>query len=51
MELGKEHLSKEHLKGYMTAAWDFTVPRAKYTLLNDALRFGYAKRELYPEYE
>lgn len=49
MELGKEHIAPERLKGYMTAAWDFTVPQAKYALLNDALRFGYAKKAVYPE--
>jgi len=49
MELGKEHIAPERLIGYMTAAWDFTVPKAKFTLLNDALRFGYAKKEVYPE--
>ena len=50
MELGKRVISPEHLKGYMTAAWQFTIPRAKYALLNDAVCFGYAKREVYPEY-
>jgi len=49
MELGKEHIAPERLFGYMTAPWDFTVPQAKYALLNDALRFGYAKKAVYPE--
>ena len=49
MELGKAEIAPERLLGYMTAPWDFTVPQAKYTLLNDALRFGYAKKAVYPE--
>lgn len=50
MELGKREIAPERLKGYMTAAWHFTIPEAKYALLNDATRFGYAKKKIYPEY-
>jgi len=49
MELGKEHIAPERLKGYMTAAWHFTIPQAKYALLNDAVRFGYARKDVYAE--
>lgn len=50
MELGKEHIAPEHLKGFMTAAWQYTIPESKYALLNDAVRFGYAKKRIYPEF-
>ena len=50
MELAKEVIAPERLVGLMTAAWHYTVPEAKYALLNDATRFGYAKRDVFPEY-
>lgn len=50
MELGKEHIDPQRLKGYMTASWQFTIPEAKYAILNDATRFGYAMKKIYPEY-
>lgn len=50
MELGKQEISPEHLKGYMTVAWQYTIPRAKYALLNDAVCFAHARKEVYPEY-
>ena len=49
MELGREELSEAHLKGYMTAPWYFTRQADYYALLNDAQRFGDAKKEIYPD--
>jgi len=49
MELSKNYLSEEHLLGHMTVAWQFTTMENLYALLNDAWRFGYAKKAIYPE--
>ena len=49
MELGKEQISEEHLVGYMTAPWHNPRAIAKYSLLDDAYRFGEAKKIVYPE--
>lgn len=49
MQISKEHISSEHLVGHLTAPWVFTTPQMKYALLHDALQFGSAKREVYPE--
>lgn len=49
MQLSKEHIAPERLVGHMTAAWQFTIPRALYALLHDALQFGEAKKAVYPE--
>lgn len=38
-----------YIKGYLAAPWQFTVEKAKYTLLDDAHRMYLARRELYPE--
>lgn len=49
MEVGKEKISPEHLLGYMTAPWHRAEDVAKFQLLDDAYRFGKAKRIVYPE--
>lgn len=49
MELAKEHIAPDRLRGFMTCAWMFTRPYAKYALLHDALQFGLAKQEVFPE--
>ena len=49
MELGKEVIALERLKGFMTAPWHNPRPIAKYTLLDDAYRFAEAKKIVYPE--
>jgi len=49
MELAKAELSPERLKGFMTAPWIFTEEQGRYALLNDAQRFYYARRLVYPE--
>lgn len=49
MELGKECLSPEHLKGYMTASWMKTIVAYRYGLMNDALNFKEARKKLYSE--
>lgn len=49
MQLSKEHIAPERLYGHMTASWIFTQPDNLYALLNDAQRFGTAKRKVYPE--
>ena len=46
---GKAKLSKEHLLGYLTAPWMFTTRENSMTLLADAQRFWFARKEFYPE--
>lgn len=48
MLLSKEHIAPERLVGHMTASWFFTTKENIYSLLNDAYRFGLAKKEVYP---
>lgn len=50
MQLGRDSLSPERLKGYMTAPWYFTTQKDYYTLMSDATRFGDAKKMVYPEF-
>ena len=45
----KEVISKERLKGFMTAPWFFTDKEHYYDLLSDASHFGDAKRKYYNE--
>lgn len=47
--LGKDKLSPERLKGFMTAPWVFTHDSEKYRLKDDAYRLYCARREFYPE--
>ena len=49
MELGKEAIAPERLKGFMTAPWRNPRPLDKYTLLDDAYRFAEARKIVYPE--
>ena len=49
MELCKEVIAPERLKGYMTAPWCHTTWDDRYSLFNDAVRFGNARRDVYPE--
>ena len=49
MQLSREHIAPERLVGHMTASWLYTQPFARYALLHDALQFGNAKKEVYPE--
>lgn len=49
MELCREVIAPERLKGYMTAPWYFTTDADRFALLNDAKRFGDAKKKIYPE--
>lgn len=49
MLMGKEEIAPERLLGYMTAPWFFTTASDIYALKNDALRFGEAKKQIYPE--
>ena len=49
MQLGKAHITQERLLGYMTAPWYRTLPKWRFGLLHDALQFGEAKKEVYPE--
>ena len=46
---GKAKLSEEHLLGYLTAPWMFTTRENSMTLLADAQRFWFARKEFYPE--
>lgn len=50
MQLGIEDLNPDLVKGYMTAPWFFTIPSDIHMLKHDALRFGLAKKKMYPEY-
>lgn len=49
MRLGKEEIASDNLVGYMTAPWRNPLPINKYSLLDDAYRFGQAKKKEYPE--
>lgn len=45
----KDKLSKEHLKGVMTAPWLSTTRINSFDLLRNAQRFHYGRQEHYPE--
>ncbi len=49
IQLGRDTLSAARVKGYMTAPWVFTTEEEQYALLNDAQRFWYARKQVYPE--
>lgn len=49
MELCKEVIAPERLQGYMTAPWAHTTWDDRCSLFNDAVRFGNARRDIYPE--
>ena len=46
---GRDHLSPEHLKGFLTVPWNWTQPHLEYYLKNDAHLFYEARRRFYPE--
>jgi len=48
MQLGIDTIAPERLKGYMTAPWCNPKADCELRLMNDAKRFGTAKRTLYP---
>ena len=48
MQLAKEEISPEHLKGQFACPWYLTRQIDLYSHLNEAQRFGYALREHYP---
>lgn len=48
MQLGKEDLSPELLKGFMTAPWFNTFASFVHALKHDALQFGEGKRKVFP---
>ena len=50
LEFLKEDLSADKLKGFMTAPWYLAEDDSLYALMNDAKRFGSAKKKFYPEY-
>lgn len=49
MEMAKESIAPERLRGFLTCAWYPTKDLHKYALLNDAYLFGNAKKKCYPE--
>ena len=49
LALGKDKISPDRLKGYMTIPWTSTSRSEIYTLKNDAERFYLARKKLYPE--
>lgn len=49
MEMAKESIAPERLRGFLTCSWYRTEDRHKYALLNEAYLFGEAKRTCYPE--
>lgn len=49
MKMWKEELS-DNVLGVMAAPWFNPRTKARYNLLNDAYRFGFAKQEVFPEY-
>ena len=48
-KLTEDFLNDENIKGYMTAAWQLTLPQHKHGLLYDAAMFSQAKKLIYPE--
>lgn len=49
MEMGKEVIAPERLKGFLTCPWYCTEDKHLFGLLNEAHLFGYAKKTVYPE--
>ena len=49
MQMGREEIAPERLIGYMTAPWCNPRKHDGLELMNDAYRFGVAKKEFYPE--
>ena len=49
LTMGKNDLTDSLLLGYMTAPWRNPRPNNRYSLLDDAYRFGLAKKKIYPE--
>ena len=47
--LVKEMLDPEHTLGIMTAPWDYCMGDGNYLCMQDAQRFGDAKRKYFPE--
>ena len=47
--LGKDKISPDRLKGFMTIPWTATERKNIYTLKNDAERLYLARKDLYPE--
>ncbi len=47
--VGKNYISADSLKGYLTIPWTFTTRDSIYTLQNDAYRLYLARKKLYPE--
>ena len=46
--LVREELHDDQVRGIMTAPWRNTRTENKYSLLDDAYRFGLAKKKIYP---
>ena len=44
-----DNISPEHLSGFMTAPWQFTVPGLKYSLMADAAVLADARNQVYGE--
>ena len=49
MEMGKEVIAPERLKGYLTCSWYFAYNRYYYAMLHEAHLFKLAKQKHYPE--
>ena len=49
MRFGRNRLSADRVRGYMTAPWKWTTEEMKYALLDDAQTFWYARKRIYPE--
>lgn len=50
MQALKKEIAPERLKGYMMAPWYGTGKHDVYRHMNEAVKFGVAKKEIYPEY-
>lgn len=48
MQMSKESIAPERLYGHWAMPWQYTQEYARYILLNEALQFGNAKKEIYP---
>ena len=49
MEMAKNEMNDNNILGFMTAPWRNCRFEDRYDLMNDAFRFGLAKKEWYPE--
>ena len=47
--LAKAHIAPERLKGIMTAPWDYIYEESFHLMMQEAVRFGTAKKKYFPQ--